>query len=114
MNEQEVKDLASELNVKKMENLKITLPLTDKKFAMKRSSGRMQLVAQKIYDPGKKPTEFTLEVIRQTLDPQPTFDELIDLPNEDLDVLQVSYARFNRTGKYSITEREVEGFFVNQ
>jgi hypothetical protein len=93
--------------------LAITLPVSKKSFHMKMASARTQLVAQRVYEPAKKPFEFMLETIRQCLDPQPTMDEMLDMVNPDLDFLQEVYSRINRTGKNGITENELDDFFKN-
>jgi hypothetical protein len=96
---------------------KLTLPpfpVSGKQFDMKMASGRTQLIAQRIYDPATKSFEFMMENIRQCLIPMPPMDDMLDLPNPDLDFVQSVYSRLNRTGKHAITESELDEFFKNQ
>lgn len=122
--------VAALAEAKKSGVLKFSLPVSEKWIRMIRSTGRHQLIAQKLYDPNKRAYEFVTECIRQTatiipdptgaplpigspmvIERQFTMDELIDSCNEDLDVLHEMYARFNHTGKYSVTEKELDSFF---
>ncbi len=94
--------------------LDIKLPYSGKTFKMVRSTGRMQIIAQKQHDPAKGQGEFIFCCIGQTLTPTLNADQMMDLCNEDLDWLQEVYSKFNRTGKYVFTPEEVNGFFKSQ
>jgi len=109
--------------------LVFTLPVSEKRIEMVRSTGRHQLIAQKLYDTAKQGYMFTMECIRQTVTILPPkdapatmsivarqfeMDELTALSNEDLDLLHEVYSRFNRAGRYSVTEKDLDAFFVNR
>lgn len=97
-----------------IKEIPVKLPVSGKEYTMVRSTGTIQEIAERQFSSATQPFKFQMSCIAQTLTPAPaTLEEITSLCNEDLDWLLAVYSKYNRTGKFAITDKEVDDFFGN-